>query len=82
VIKVVWSGPNCGSFDPKEGIGAESKTTFDMTWEHPHDPRIVGSCDATTDHKDVTIKATVTIKDKTFVCEYQGADSGEGKPCK
>ena len=25
---------------------------------------------------------TITIKDKTFTCEYQGADTGEGKPCK
>ena len=82
VIKIVWSGPNCGSFDPKEGLGSESTTIFDMTWTHPHGPRYPNSCDATTDHKDVTITATVTIEDKTFVCTYQGGDTGVGRACK
>jgi hypothetical protein len=44
---------------------------------HPHPP-----CDATTDHKNVVIRATITIKDKTFVCECTGADTGEGPACK
>ncbi len=82
VIKVEWSGPNCGSYDPKEGIGAESTTSFQMTWAHPHGPQYPNSCDATTDHSDVTITATVTIKDKTFTCTYQGAATGVGPACK
>jgi hypothetical protein len=82
IIKIAWSGPNCGTFDPKDGLGSETTTTFSMTWTHPHGPQYPNSCDATTDHKDVTVRATVTIKDKTFICEYQGADTGEGSPCK
>lgn len=82
IVKIEWSGPNCGCFDPKEGLGSEKTTTFSMTWTHPHDPRMPSSCDATTDHKNVIITAKVTIKDKTFTCDYQGADTGEGKPCK
>jgi hypothetical protein len=84
IIKVVWSGPNCGSFDPTTAtFGSESVTKFDMTWTHPHDdPRLPNSCDATTDHKNVTVTATITIKDKTFVATYQGADTGEGPPAK
>lgn len=76
-IRVQWSGPNCGDWDPKtEVFGAETTTTFEMTWHHPHP-----NCDATTDHSDVTIKATITIKDKKFVCEYKGAHDGDGTAC-
>jgi hypothetical protein len=80
VVKVQWSGPTCGEWTPKgELFSAESTNCFEMRWTHPHSP---GGCDATTDHKTETIRATVTIKDKTFVCEYVGADDGTGTPCK
>jgi hypothetical protein len=82
IIKVEWSGPNCGSFDPKEGLGSEKVTSFEMTWAHPHGPQYPNSCDATTNHADVTVTATVTIKDKTFTCTYQGAETGTGPACK
>lgn len=78
VVKVQWSGPNCGDWTPQDPqVGAETTNQFTMTWHHPHPP-----CDATTQHKDVTVRATVTIKDATFVCEYQGADDGTGQACK
>lgn len=78
IVKVQWSGPNCGDWNPQnESFGSESTTKFEMTWHHPHP-----NCDATTDHSDVTIKARVTIKDKVFVCEYKGAHDGDGTPCK
>jgi hypothetical protein len=48
-----------------------------MTWHHPHPP-----CDATSDHHDVTIRATIRINEQTIVCEYAGAKSGEGPACK
>lgn len=82
IVKVKWSGPNCGEWSPQEEqLGAESKDHFEMTWKHPHTQGANG-CDATTDHEDVKITATVTIKDKTFVCEYQGADTGTGPACR
>jgi hypothetical protein len=78
IIKVQWSGPGCGEWDPQtEQLGSESTTSFTMTWSHPHPP-----CDANPGHDGTTIRATITIKDKTFICEYVGAESGEGLVCK
>lgn len=78
IVKVQWSGPSCGEWNPQnESFGSESTTKFEMTWFHPHP-----NCDKTTDHSDVTIKAKVTIEDKVFTCEYKGAHDGDGTPCK
>lgn len=78
VVKVKWSGPQCGEWGPQdEAFGAESTTRFAMTWRHPHPP-----CPDGKEHTDTTIKATITIKDKKVVCEYVGAETGEGKVCR
>jgi hypothetical protein len=76
-ISVQWSGPTCGDFEPSaEQLGTTGRS-YAMTWHHPHPP-----CDATSDHHDVTIRATIRINEQTIVCEYGGAKSGEGQPCK
>jgi hypothetical protein len=76
-ISVQWSGPTCGDWTPQGEQLVTTGHTYTMTWHHPHPP-----CDATTDHHDVTIRATIRFKDQVIVCEYQGAKSGEGPACK
>lgn len=85
-----WSGANCGThgivnfihtFQPstddwdfgyarEEGAAGESIT---YRWVHPHPP-----CGETPDHKDATIKVTVSNKLGSFTCTYVGAATGKG----
>lgn len=48
----------------------------DFVWYHPHPP-----CGNTPDHKDATIKITLTNPSGSITCTYVGAATGKGE-CK
>ena len=71
----VWSSVPCGSY-----VGSTDDDTR-RSWHHAHPP-----CDETTNHGDVTIivETGVLTSDggRTIFCEYTGAHSGIGTPCR
>ena len=76
-ISYQWSGPNCGTWLPQE-LRYRSDYEFDtlFTWSHPHPP-----CGNTTDHSDVTVHLTASVRRVVMECTYQGSLSGVGQAC-
>ena len=54
---VEWRGADCGNYAQESPTG--------WFWFHPHPP-----CDPSTDHKDRTIVATVTVDKTAYECRY------------